>query len=78
MKSNVRLKTNYNVGEIPLSEYPRPQLRRESYRCLNGVWELEKRKSGGQGPVETYKILVPFSPEALNSGLKEGFALGKD
>ena len=78
MKNNVRLKTNYNVGEIPLSEYPRPQLRRESYLCLNGVWELEKRKSGGQVPVETYKILVPFSPEALNSGLKEGFSLGKD
>ena len=42
------LTTNYAVGETPLSEYPRPQFRRESYVCLNGVWEFQKRKSGGQ------------------------------
>ena len=23
----------------PLSEYPRPQLRRDSYLCLNGLWD---------------------------------------
>ena len=23
----------------PLPEYPRPQLRRDSYRCLNGLWD---------------------------------------
>lgn len=42
------LTTNYAVGETPLSEYPRPQCRRESYLCLNGVWEFQKRKIGGQ------------------------------
>ena len=23
----------------PLPEYPRPQLRRDSYLCLNGLWD---------------------------------------
>ena len=25
--------------KIPLSEYPRPQLKRDSYMTLNGLWE---------------------------------------
>ena len=38
----------------PLPEYPRPQLRRDSYLCLNGLWdytvedgdEYSRRRSG--------------------------------
>ena len=45
----MRLKTKYNVGEIPLLEYPRPQFRRDSYLCLNGVWQFQKQKEDGQG-----------------------------
>lgn len=74
----MRLKTKYNVGETPLSEYPRPQFRRDSYFCLNGVWEFKKEKQGGQVCDEYQKILVPFSPETLNSGVEEGFVLGID
>ncbi|WP_251205182.1 MFS transporter [Acetatifactor aquisgranensis] len=37
--------------------YPRPQMRRESYLCLNGVWNLN-----GQS------ILVPFPPQSQLSG----------
>ena len=74
----MRLKTKYNVGDIPLSEYPRPQFRRDSYVCLNGVWQFKKEKCDGQGCDEFQNILVPFSPESLNSGVKEGFVLGKD
>ena len=29
---------------IPLSEYPRPQFKRDSYICLNGYWEYAIRK----------------------------------
>lgn len=74
----MRLKTDYLVGEIPLSEYPRPQLRRDSYLCLNGVWRFQKTKRGGQGCDEWKNILVPFSPESLLSGVEEGFTLSKE
>ena len=74
----MRLKTKYEVGSIPLSEYPRPQFRRDSYHCLNGVWEFKKQKREGQGCDEYKNILVPFSPATLNSGVEEGFFLQTD
>lgn len=51
-----------------LSEYPRPQLVRDSYFSLNGEWEYAIRKTG---QAETYDgtILVPFSPESRLSGV---------
>lgn len=55
----------------PLDEYPRPQLRRNDWLCLNGVWQYAIRASGEPEP-ETYDgdIVVPFSPESLLSGVK--------
>lgn len=53
-----------------LEEYPRPQLRRTNYTILNGHWDYAftgasaEIPSGWQG-----KILVPFSPESLLSGV---------
>ncbi|WP_210414308.1 glycoside hydrolase family 2 protein [Leptospira jelokensis] len=53
---------------IPFPEYPRPQLRRDSYLNLNGEWFLGHAKQGE--PIEyQHKILVPFSPETKASGL---------
>ncbi|HHU43467.1 MAG TPA: glycoside hydrolase family 2 [Clostridiales bacterium] len=54
----------------PLSEYPRPQLKRDSYLCLNGEWDYailpkEEQLKSYQG-----KILVPFSPESVLSGVE--------
>jgi len=74
----MRLKSNYSIGEIPLSEYPRPQLKRDNYTILNGYWDFKKVKIGEDVSEFDEKILVPFSPETLNSGIKEGFVLGKD
>ena len=38
------LKTAYEVGEIPHSEYPRPQFERDGFLCLNGLWKFSVRK----------------------------------
>ncbi len=54
----------------PLNDYPRPQLRRDSFINLNGVWDsaiYPKHKvfAGYQG-----EIVVPFSPETILSGVR--------
>lgn len=54
---------NLSIGvpaaEVPLSEYPRPQLKRDSYICLNGKWN--------DG------VLVPFPLESAMAGRKKEF-----
>lgn len=58
--------------EMPLSEYPRPQLRREGWQCLNGPWEYAIRPTLPEEPFpESWdgSILVPFSPESELSGV---------
>ena len=64
----MHLKTNYAIGEIPHSEHPLPQAMRENWLCLNGKWQLQKLNSAKQKVFES-EILVPFSPETLNSGV---------
>ncbi|MBE5750947.1 MAG: glycoside hydrolase family 2 [Clostridiales bacterium] len=66
------LKTRYNVGETPHSQHPFPQAKRENWLCLNGKWNLQKLR--GESVVFDGKILVPFSPETLLSGI-ENFRL---
>ena len=55
----------------PLSEYPRPQLRRDSYICLNGEWEYAIRKEEDIPTTFDGKIIVPFSPETSSSGVNK-------
>ena len=50
-------------GSIPWNTYPRPQLRRDSFLCLNGEWEVA---INGDAP---RPIRVPFPPESLLSGI---------
>lgn len=55
--------------EHVLEEYPRPQLVRESFFCLNGEWEYainQKKYTDEYDGV----ILVPFSPETYLSGVQ--------
>ena len=73
----MRLKTNYTVDEIPFPEHPCPQAERESWANLNGKWRLKKLSAKGE-TLFNGEILVPFSPETLNSGIEEGFVLGED
>jgi len=58
-------------------EYPRPQLVRDSYLNLNGIWEFAI--TGGEEPPETYEgeILVPFSPESELSGVSRTLRPGQ-
>lgn len=58
-----------------LEEYPRPQMVRDSYENLNGVWDCAFTPVGGK-PQRWQPILVPFSPEAALSGV--GRALGAE
>ena len=70
----IRLRTKYNVGEIPHAEHPAPQAKRKNWLCLNGAWDFEKLNEKGESVYQD-KILVPFSPESLLSGIKENFSL---
>ena len=54
---------------VPLAEYPRPQLQRSGWRCLNGWWEYAFRMPGESMGIADGKILVPFSPETVRSGV---------
>lgn len=70
----MRLKTPYEIEQIPHAEHPRPQAERKTWLCLNGSWRLQKRKAQGE-LLDMGEILVPFSPETLRSGVAEGFVL---
>ena len=52
-----------------LGEYPRPQLRRDSYLNLNGVWSYAIVKEEECPDRFDGEILVPFSPECPLSGV---------
>ena len=53
----------------PWEVYPRPRLVREGWINLNGYWDFGANDSGE--PVYTGKILVPFPPESLLSGIED-------
>ena len=64
---------------VPFPEYPRPQLERKEWLCLNGKWDYV----GGKGVAnalnpakplifdgKSEKILVPYCPESVLSGIE--------
>ncbi|MDF2538678.1 MAG: hypothetical protein K0S76_1699 [Herbinix sp.] len=55
--------------EHVLTEYPRPQLRRNNYTNLNGYWDYAITKSDKRPDDYDGRILVPFSPECVLSGV---------
>jgi beta-galactosidase/beta-glucuronidase len=64
-------------SDIPLSEYPRPQLCRRDWICLNGYWHYAFTETSGRPEQFDGKILVPFSPEASRSGVNRRLDPGK-
>lgn len=60
-----------------LTEYPRPQMRRNSYLNLNGRWEYAITDSDESPRRWEGTILVPFSPESALSGVGRSLQPGQ-
>ena len=60
-----------NSNDTPWTVYPRPQMRRDSYLNLNGLWDF----AVADGNYDR-KIRVPFCPESVLSGIDEHFPEG--
>lgn len=71
----MQLKTDYAIGEIPFSDYPRPQFKRDSFLNLNGQWKFGKVNTEEKTIELTQTIIVPFSPETEISGVSQPFEL---
>ena len=60
-----------------LPEYPRPQLVRDNWVNLNGLWDYAVTKKDDPQPSGfAGKILVPFCIESALSGVKRKFTPG--
>lgn len=55
--------------KIPLSQYPRPQMVRDSYFCLNGKWDLAITKEDKIPEEFPLSVMVPFAVESPLSGV---------
>ncbi|MHA1508471.1 MAG: glycoside hydrolase family 2 protein [Promethearchaeota archaeon] len=72
VKGNLLTRWSKEVNpEQPLPEYPRPQLKREEWLNLNGLWDYSIRPKDEE-MVTSFdgKILVPFPLESALSGVK--------
>lgn len=59
--------------EIPWMDYPRPALKRNSFLCLNGIWDFAVTESEEEIGTYSRTIRVPFPPESILSGVEEVF-----
>lgn len=64
-------KEGQHLPDIPWNRYPRPQMVREDWLCLNGEWELLCHGRSG-------RVLVPFCLESLLSGVNAAPEIGED
>ena len=60
-----------NLSGIPWNTYPRPQMARKDWLCLNGKWEFTYGE-------EKTEITVPFCPESLLSGVNLKMEYGRE
>lgn len=65
-------------GEVlsgtPWNCYPRPQMKRDTWLNLNGFWDFQVADKAPD--LFEQKILVPFCPEAMLSGIRQHFQEG--
>lgn len=70
-----RMSTRWTKDVSPANvhrEYPRPQMVREKWQSLNGLWEFASAPPGSATSTTaplTESILVPFPPESALSGI---------
>ncbi len=65
-----------NPGQV-LAEYPRPQMKRDNYTILNGYWNYCISPDTIMPEHYDGRILVPFSPESVLSGVNRGLKPGE-
>ncbi len=58
------------MEETPWNCHPRPQMRRDSFLCLNGKWDFTVCADSALPQQYDKEITVPFCPESLLSGLQ--------
>jgi len=75
VKYNKTLKTPFEADGSSYEEYPRPQLKRDSYTSLCGEWELSVKTKNGVSPIG--KINVPFPVESRLSGIERKLKRGE-
>ncbi|MBP3923077.1 MAG: glycoside hydrolase family 2 [Ruminiclostridium sp.] len=68
------LSTPFEKDGYDWTEYPRPQMKRDSYLSLCGKWELSVAKDKKETALG--EIIVPYPPESRISGISR--PLGKD
>jgi len=66
-------KVNIDYESVPLKDYPRPILRRDSYLCLNGEWEYAITKDPQNAFKFADKVIVPYAVETPLSGVNHLF-----
>lgn len=74
MSNNIATKWLKKRDLTPLPEYPRPQLKRKTWTCLNGPWEYAVT-SYAEMSVDVYdgEIIVPYAIESTQSGVLRAF-----
>lgn len=72
MKYDLLTKYSKNLDEESiLKEYPRPQLKRDSYLNLNGIWKCEINDTGSVECDFNNSVLVPFCVESYLSNVSK-------
>ncbi len=61
-----QLSTAFEESRLTWEEYPRPQMKRDSYISLCGDWELSVLKDSEEG---LGNIVIPYPPESRISGI---------
>lgn len=65
----------YKVGTDPWPEHPRPQLQRDNWQSLNGIWKWRAAAGPGEAPpvgeALTQDVLVPSCLESGLSGVQQ-------